>query len=54
MKANRIESISLDVAYIGSKGGFRKQIEQLITEYKRIMKYMKIKGQSLPVRTQGL
>ena len=35
-KVNRVESNSLDVAYIGLKGGFRKQVEQLITEYKSI------------------
>ena len=33
-KVNRVESNSLDVAYIGLKGGSRKQVEQLIIKYR--------------------
>ena len=43
-KVNRVESNSLDVAYIGLKGVFRKQVEQLITEYKSIFH---VKGNSI-------
>ena len=43
-KVNRIESNSLDVVYIGLKGGVRKQVEQLITEYKSIFH---VNGQSI-------
>ena len=43
-KVNRIESNSIDVVYIGLKGGVRKQVEKLITEYKSIFH---VNGQSI-------